>query len=161
MMYLSHFVEQKRRNKNPKSQKMAKGARSKVKKANKRIRNQIFAPKLEAQQNAITPDLEKCRENIAARDAEIQSKIEDQSMDDNNQAKDFDSKTRRNKDGNYAPWLSGKEKKVLQKANNKKKTQVKNKKKEAKKKLKKLANTSEGRKQIQEMKQQALENAMA
>merc|ERR1712110_161369 len=129
----------------------------KSKKANKRIRNKIFAPKLEAQQNSITPDLEKCRENIAKRDAEVQNKIDEQAMDENNQAKDFDKESRMNKEGNYAPWLSGKEKKVLQKANNKKKTQAKN----NKKKIKKMANTTVGRKQIQDLKQKALENAMA
>ena len=154
---------------------MAKGARNKQRKKARRIRREIFEPRLIAQQDAITPDLDKLRENIDAKNATIAETIEKQqeeaknastaendTMSDNktntkSTVGKFDSQTLKNEDGNYATWLTGKEVKKLKKINNKKKTQTKNKKKQIEKRLKALANTEGGRKAIELMKQKKLD----
>ena len=72
----------------------------------------------------------------------------------------FDPKSLKNKDGNYAPWLTGREVKKLKKVNNKKKTQIKNKKRAAEKKIKSILNSEKGRNQVEELKQEKLDSAM-
>ena len=142
---------------------MARGARNKQRKAARRVRREIFEPKVIAQQDAITPDLEQCRENIRQRDEAVKQKIQEaeanKEMGEQDATKVIDEKTKKNKDGNYASWLTGKEVKKLKKINNKKKTQSKNKKKQIEKRLKALSNTESGRKAIEALKQKKLDQA--
>lgn len=153
---------------------MAKGVRNKQRKKNEKIRREIFLSRHTEKQDQITPDLEKLRQNNQARrESDLkaaESASNENSMDDSTPvnstrqpviASDYDKKSMKNKDGNYAPWLTGKEVKNLKKINNKKKTQAKNKKRQASKKVKNLANTVAGRKAIEDLKQQKLDEAMA
>merc|ERR1712178_152042 len=86
------------------------------------------------------------------------------SMDDNDEKKvdlnSFDPKTKQDKNGHYAPWLTGREKKRLQKANNTVKNKGKNNKKKAQKKLAKALNTEAGRQAVQDAKQNKLDAMM-
>merc|ERR1712088_1017982 len=72
-------------------------------------------------------------------------------MGEQDASKVIDEKTKKNKDGNYASWLTGKEVKKLKK--------IKNKKKQIEKRLKALSNTESGRKAIEALKQKKLDQA--
>merc|ERR1739847_147536 len=75
-------------------------------------------------------------------------------------ASKFDEVSKMDKDGNYAPWLSGREKKKLQKANNTVKNKGKSQKRKVQKKMAKVMNTEAGRKAVQDARQKALDALM-
>jgi len=151
---------------------MAKGARNKKRQKAARIRREKFAPREAARIAEIAPNLEEIRARLAEQKAldlenEKLKKMEQENnngMDDENSKKvdpnSFDPVTKKDKDGNYAPWLTGREKKRLQKANNTIKNKGKNNKKKAQKKLTRAMNTEAGRKAIQDAKQNALDAMM-
>merc|ERR1711970_1630473 len=115
---------------------MARGARNKKKQKARTERRKKFAPRVEEKLATHVPDLEKLRENTAAQNRQIE---EDNEMGEKKgmtqeEINAYDSKTKRNADGNYAPWLSGRDIKRLKALNKKKKKPPQKKKKKKKKK---------------------------
>merc|ERR1711881_546635 len=108
---------------------MAKGARNKKRQKARNIRREKFAPREHELRAKVT-------ENPA-------EKMEEETRTD--VAKQYDEKTMKNKDGQYAPWMSQRERKKLIRENNKVKSQKKNTEKRSSKKLKKVLNTEAGR----------------
>lgn len=144
---------------------MAKGARNKKRQKAAKIRREKFAPREAAKLAEITPNLEEIRQKL---DEQKKADLETNSMDESGDkpqeksvdASKFDEVTKMDKDGNYAPWLSGREKKKLQKANNTVKNKSKGQKKKAQKKMAKIMNTEAGRKAVQDARQRALDAMM-
>jgi len=141
---------------------MAKGARNKKRQKAAAIRRKKFAPREAEKLRTVAPDLEKLRAETAAKQAreEEQTSMEDGTKATVENANDFDPSTKKNADGNYAPWLSGRDVKRLQKANNKVKNKAKSNKRASQKKMQKLLNTTAGREAVEAAKQRALDNAM-
>lgn len=146
---------------------MAKGARNKKRQKAAKIRREKFAPREAAKIAEVTPNLDEIRARLAEeKKAELEKASQD-SMDDGDKniengvdKSKFDEVTKMDKDGNYAPWLSGREKKKLQKANNTVKNKGKSTKRKAQKKMAKVMNTEAGRKAVQDARQRALDAMM-
>merc|ERR1711981_945497 len=108
---------------------MAKGARNKKRQKARNVRREKFAPRELETLKATTPKLETLRE-------QPEEKKNNQMDERSEEAKKFDEKTKKNADGNYAPWLTQRDRKKLIRANNQQKNKKKNTDKRSSKKMK-------------------------
>ena len=83
---------------------MAKGARNKQKKKNRRIRSAIFDERRADKIKEIAPDLEELRADLAK-----QQEAEADGMEDHADKPKIDPKTKKDENGQYASYLSQRE----------------------------------------------------
>lgn len=136
------------------------------------MRRAKFAPREAATLISIAPNLDLIREKLAEQkeidlQREKEAKLEKLAEAENGMAEEkekshldasnFDPKTKQDKDGKYAPWMSANEIKRLKKANNKIKNKAKGKKMAVLKTEEKKQNNAATRNEAQDAKQRVLD----
>merc|ERR1739848_768413 len=98
------------------SSNMAKGARNKKRQKARNERRKKFAPREIEKLKTHVPDLETLKAATEAKSQTVEGEMEiadNKSSMTQEEINSFDCKTKRNKEGNYAPWLSGRDVKRL------------------------------------------------